>query len=121
MSVFEEIGAGNTSPLKKLERALQKEAVGGKQKKAADFAEAYPVIEQHLGRKVPVKLVMEMFGEAYGYTIHAARFRQMLQAQRKRRAEACDWATCNDCGQRLPAAIKGTESVGDTEGQSHVE
>lgn len=121
MSFLEEVGAGNTSPLKKLELALQKEAVGGKQKKEADFAEAYPVIEQHLGRKLPVKVVMEMFGEAYGYTIHPPRFRQMLEAERKRRVEACDWVICAGCGQHLPAANKAAGSMGATEDQSHVE
>lgn len=121
MSTSEETGAGATSPLEKLEQALQKKAVGGKQKKEADFAEAYPVMEQHLGRKVSMKVVMEMFGEAYGYIIHAPRFRQMLEAERKRRAEAGDWVTCAGCGQHLPAAIKATGSMGGTEEQSHVE
>ena len=121
MSTLEVVLAGNVSPLKKLEQALQKEAVGGKQKKEADFAEAYPVIEQHLGRKVPVKVVIEMFSKAYGYVIHAPRFRQMLETQRKRRAEAGDLVTCTECGQQLSVAIKGAESVGDMGEQSHVE
>lgn len=121
MGVFEEAAVGNTSPLKKLEQALQKEAIGGKQKKEADFAEAYPVIEQHLGRKVPVKVVIETFSEAYGYVIHAPRFRQMLEAERKRRAEAGDLVTCTGCGKQLPADVNVAESVGDTEEHSHVE
>lgn len=121
MSAFQEVGAGDTSPLEKLTLALQKKAIGGKQKKVVDFAEAYPVIEQHLGRKVPVKVVMEMFGEAYGYVIHAPRFRQMLEAERKRRAEAGDRVTCTECGQQLPAAIKVAGSAADAEEQKHVE
>lgn len=121
MGVFEEAVVGNTNPLKKLEQALQKEAIGGKQKKEADFAEAYPVIERHLSRKVPVKVVIEMFGEAYGYVIHAPRFRQMLEAERMRRAEAGDLVTCAGCGQQLPASIKVAENMGDTKEQSHVE
>jgi hypothetical protein len=121
MNVFAEVGAGNTSSLKKLEQALQKEAVGGKQKKESDFAEACPVIEQHLGRKVPVKVVITMFGEAYGYVIHAPRFRQMLEAERKRRAEAGDSVICSSCGQQLPSAITVVEDAGDTEEHSYVE
>jgi hypothetical protein len=121
MGVFEEVGAGNASPLMKLEQALQKQTIGGKQRKEADFAEAYPVIEQHLGRKVPVKVVIEMFGEAYGYVIHAPRFRQMLEAERKRRAEAGDLVACTVCGQQLPADIKAAEGMGNLEEQSHVE
>jgi hypothetical protein len=121
MSFLAEVGAGNTSPLEKLELALQKKAIGGKQKKEVDFAEAYPVMEQHLGRKVPMKVVMEMFGEAYGYVIHAPRFRQMLEAERKRRAEVGDWVACTECGQHLPPALKVAGSMGNTEEQSHVE
>jgi hypothetical protein len=121
MNVFEETMAGNASPLEKLQQALQKNATGGKQKKEADFAEAYPVMEQHLGRKVPAKVVMEMFGEAYGYVIHPPRFRQMLEAERKRRAEVGDWVACTECGQHLPAALKVAGSMGNTEEQSHVE
>lgn len=121
MSAFDEMGTGDNSPLEKLERALQKKAVSGKQKKEADFAEAYPVLEQHLGRKVPVKVVMEMFGEAYGYVIHAPRFRQMLEAERKRRAEAGDWVICTSCGQHLPPDTKAAGSMRDTEESCHVE
>lgn len=121
MGAFEEAGAGNTSSLKKLEQALQKEAVGGKQKKESDFAEAYTIIEQHLGRKVPVKVVIKMFGEAYGYVIHAPRFRQLLEAERKRRAEAGDSVICSGCGQQLPAAMTLVENAGDMGEHSHVE
>lgn len=121
MSFLEEVGAGNASPLEKLTLALQKKSIGGKRKKEVDFAEAYPVMEQHLGRKVPMKVVMEMFGEAYGYVIHAPRFRQLLEAERKRRAEASDWVTCAECGQRLPAAVKVAENPADAEEQNHVE
>lgn len=102
-------------PLVKLEQALQKEAVGGKQKKEADFAEAYTVIEQHLARKVPVKVVIEKFGAAYGYTIHAPRFRKMLEAERKRREEAGEVVTCSACGQRLIPASDVAGVVDDTE------
>ena len=56
MSVFSETVAGSPSPLKKLELALQNEQVGTKHKKDPDIAEAFPTIEQHLVRKVPVKV-----------------------------------------------------------------
>ncbi len=121
MNVFEEAMVGNNSPLEKLEQALQKEAVGGKRKKEADFAEAYPVIEQHLARKVPVKVVIETVGNAYGYVIHAPLFRKMLEAERKRRGESGDLVNCAACGQQLPSAIKVAEIVGETEVHSHVQ
>lgn len=121
MGIFEDAMAGNTSPLKKLEQALQKEAVGGKLKKQADFAEAYPVIEQHLSRKVTLKVVIETFGKAYGYVIHAPRFRKLLEAERMRRAEVGDLVACTLCGQQLPDAIKVEGNLVDTEEHNHVE
>lgn len=120
MGVLEEAMAGYISPLKKLEQALQEEAVGGKRKKEADFAEAYPVIEQHLARKVPVKVVIETFGNAYGYVIHAPRFRKMLEAERKRRYECGDLVTCASCNQLLPSAIEVVNDGSDIEEQNHV-
>lgn len=113
MSVIEESLSGNASALKKLELALQIAVVGGKQKKEDDFAEAYPLIEKHLARKVPIVRVIEMFGDAYGYVIHAPRFRKLLSAERKRRAESGDVATCPSCYKPLVSAMHVVESVDD--------
>jgi len=121
MGTFEDVMAGNPGPLKKLEQALQKEAVGGKQKKQADFAQAYPVIEQHLSRKVPLKVVIDTYGKAYGYVIHAPQFRKMLHTERMRHGETGNEVTCASCGQQLTAAVKVTENVVDTEEHNHVE
>lgn len=115
MNSFNDVLAGDTSPLKKLEQALQKEAVGGKRKKEADFAEAYPVIEQHLARKVPVKVVIETFGAAYGYAIHAPRFRSLLEAERKRRTEAGDVVVCSTCGHQLVSTTDVPDVADSTE------
>src|SRR3546814_783396 len=87
MNAFNNSIAADISPLKKMELKLEKESVGGKHKKVADFSEAYPIIEQHLARKVPVSVVLEAFSASYGYTLHAPRFRKLLEAERKRRAE----------------------------------
>jgi hypothetical protein len=62
-----------------------------------------------------------MFGAAYGHVIHAPRFRQMLEAERKRRAEVGDLVACAECGQQLPADIGAAEGMGNSEEQSHVE
>lgn len=102
-------------------QSLETAAVNGKHKKDADFAEAYPTIEQHLARKVPQKVVLEKFNAAYGHTFHPPGFRKMLEAERKRRAEAGDLVACTLCGQHLSAAIKVIDSVGDTEEHGHVE
>lgn len=121
MSTLEVVLAGNVSPLKKLEQALQKAAVGGTKKKEVDFAEAYPVIEQHLGRKVPLKVVLENFGTAYGYVVHAPRFRKMLHAERVRRGEGGEVLTCDWCGQTLIAAVLASDNVADAEEHNHGE
>lgn len=113
MNAIEESLSGNASALKKLELALQNAAVGGKQKKECDFVEAYPLIEQHLARKVPMSRVIEMFGDAYGYVIHAPRFRKLLSVERKRRDEADDVAVCSSCHQPLVSAMHVAASVED--------
>lgn len=102
-------------------QSLERAAVNGKHKKDADFAEAYPTIEQHLARKVPQKVVLEKFNTAYGHTLYPPGFRKLLDEERKRREESDEVVTCPACGQQLPAAIKVVENVDDTEEQSHVE
>lgn len=101
MSTLNDSIAGDYSPLKKLEMALQHEAVGSKHKKDADFAEAYPIIEQHLACKVSQKVVLAKFNTAYGHAIHPPRFRKMLEDERKRRMEDGDDVICPACGQQL--------------------
>ena len=101
MSIMSEVIAGAGSPLKKLELALQQEVAGGKNKKDADFREAYPLIEQHLASKVSQKVLLGKFNAAYGHKLHPPRFRKMLEAERKRRSENGDDAMCSACGQQL--------------------
>jgi hypothetical protein len=102
MSLMNEVIAGAASPLNKLELALQQELARGGKKKDADFKEAYPVIEQHLARKVSQKVLLDKFNAAYGHKLHPPRFRKMLEAERKRRSENGEDATCLTCGQQLP-------------------
>ena len=117
MSVFSETVAGNPSPLKKLELALQKEQVGTKHKKETDIAEAFPTIEQHLVRKVPVKVALEMFNLAYGHKIHPPRFRKMLEDERKRRAGLGEVVACSVCGQPPMDAAAAEDAVYETDSQ----
>lgn len=111
----------SASPLSVFGQSLEAVAISGKHQKQADFAEAYPTIEQHLARKVSQKLLLTKFNEAYGHTLHPPGFRKLLEEERKRRGEAGDLATCNSCGQQLPAATMSAESVGNTEEHSHGE
>jgi hypothetical protein len=88
------------SPLETLALSLQEETVGT-QKKAADFEEAYPTLEQHLKRKVPLKVVLAKFNVAYGHGLHPPAFRKLLESERKRRMESGHAVTCSACGQAL--------------------
>lgn len=88
------------SSLEKLMLALQEETTS-KQQRQIDFEEAYPALEHHLSRKVPVKVVLAKFNAVYGYGIHPPAFRKLLEAERKRRADAGKEAVCTGCGQAL--------------------
>lgn len=113
MNAIEESLYVNAGALKKLELALQHADVAGKQKKEADFVEAYQLIEKHLARKVPVSRVMKMFGDAYGYSIHAPHFRKLLSAERKRRAELGDVVVCSSCYRPMVSNMHVLESTDD--------
>lgn len=114
-SIYEEVKTIE-SPLKILELALQEAAAGGKNKKQADFNEAYPLIEQHLAKKVPFKVVLEQFNAAYGHKVHPPRFRKMLMDERNRRSMTGEVMVCSACGQQLISTqteqkSNGTEDV----------
>ena len=106
-----------TSRVEAFRQSLDNAVVGGKHQKEADFAEAYPFIEQHLSRKVPLKVVMETFGKAYGYVVHAPRFRNLLQAQRMCHGESGDVVACVSCGQQLPTSVLAPQNA--VNGQEH--
>jgi hypothetical protein len=111
----------NASRLMIFGQSLEKASVNGKHKKNADFAEAYPTMEQHLARKVPQKVVLEKFNETYGHALYPPGFRKMLDEERKRREESGEVVGCPACGQQLPSAIKVAEDESAAEEQSHVE
>lgn len=99
----DEAQAAGVSPLAKLALALQAETAG-KQQKVIDFEEAYPTLEQHLKRKVPVRVVLAKFNAAYGHGLHPPAFRKLLEAERKRREETGTVVTCVACNQLLVPA-----------------
>lgn len=104
MSTLSELLGGASTPLEKLELALQNEMTGGRNKKHADFKEAYPLIEQHLARKVTQTALLNKFNGAYGHKLYPLQFRKMLEAERTRRHETGDDATCPTCGDKFHSA-----------------
>ncbi|MCA7024933.1 MULTISPECIES: hypothetical protein [Stenotrophomonas] len=111
MSIENVPAPANDSALKRLQLALENEPAGGRQRKVDDFVQAYPNIEKHLARKVPLRRVIELFAEAYGYAVHAPRFRKLLIAERKRRAESGEVAVCASCYRPLDSAVYVAEVV----------
>ena len=107
------------SPLNILEAALQTALVNGKSKKEADFKEAYPLIEQNLAKKVPFKMVLELFNTAYGHKLHPPRFRKLLLDERQRRAVVGDELLCVTCGQAMGAKVIVNEQSNGVEGVNH--
>lgn len=94
-------------------QSLEKAAVNGKHQKDADFAEAYPTMEQYLAGKVPQKLVLQKFNETYGYTLHPPGFRKMLDEERRRRKESGEVVACPTCGKHLDATDVAMHPTGN--------
>lgn len=103
---------GNKSSLEKLKLFLEEEIKNSKNQKVIDFAEAYPVIEQHLIASIPQKLMLEKFNAAYGHKMHAPQFRKMLEAERARRNENGEVIACSLCG-ASPRWIKEEATTAD--------
>ncbi|WP_374499709.1 hypothetical protein [Pseudoxanthomonas sp.] len=110
-----EVVAGAGSPLRKLELALQQEAAGGRNKKDADFREAYPLIERYLASKVSQKVCLERFNAAYGHKLHPPRFRKMLEEERERRVQGGEDAMCPACGQKLHTIDEAVDADSSTD------
>lgn len=104
---------GELSPFEILKQSLQAVASTSRKQKEVDFAEAYPLIEEHLHRKVPVKDVIESFKGAYGHALHPPRFRKMLDQERKRRAESGDLLGCGTCGRPYDPSVSVDASASD--------
>jgi len=106
----------NTSPLDVLERALSEQLSKGKSKLEQDFREAYPILEQHIARKMRKKLLMEQFNAAYKHQVTLVQFRKLLSAERERRKAEGDELTCTACGQALcPSSDQGSAATAKEE------
>ena len=101
------------SPFNRLEIALKKAVTRGTGKRTSDFKEAYPLIEQHLARKVSHKLLLDTFNTAYGHKLYPASFRKMLEVERGLRSGNGDQAQCSACGTILHGADEAGDSNSD--------
>lgn len=117
MSGYIEKNLADNTSLHKFELSLSNVLAQGKNKKEADFREAYIAIEQHLANGVPQRIVIEKFNEAYGYTLYPPAFRKLLLEERKRYAESGDIIVCNACGQKLVRDDCETSQITDVEEQ----
>ena len=101
MSMMAEVLTGTRSSLEKLEQALNQQSSSGKGRLECDFREAYPLLEQHIARKVRKKALMERFNAAFEYTLTLVQFRKLLNAERERRAASGDMVICVACERPL--------------------
>lgn len=103
-----------TSPLAALEKALGEQSTKGKGKLEQDFRQAYPVLEQHIAKKMRKKILVDQFNAAYKHELNLIQFRKLLKEERARRHAEGDAARCQSCGHLLVEAEEQT-AVGTTE------
>ena len=104
----------NTSPFALLERALNEQLSKGKSQLEREFREAYPILEQHIARKMRKKVLMDQFNAAYKHELNLIQFRKLLKEERARRQADGDAARCPSCSQLLVEAEEGN-AAGTTE------
>lgn len=112
-----EIPMATSAALEKLKLALQSQVASGTARRTADFKEAYPLIEQHLAGGGSQRAACDQFNAAYGYKLHQPKFRNLLNAERKWRAERGDEAECDKCGSVLHSVADDALSVNNMEGE----
>ncbi|WP_442682291.1 hypothetical protein ACSBPQ_11600 [Stenotrophomonas sp. JC08] len=100
-----------TSPLAALKQALDEQLSKGKSKLEQDFREAYPILEQHIARKMRKKVLVDQFNAAYKHELNLIQFRKLLKEERARRQADGDAARCTSCGRLLVEAEEMTAAV----------
>lgn len=90
----------NTS-LAKFKRGMEAALASAGHSMESKFAEAYEDIEFALANEIAQKTIIDNLNNAYDLRLHPKRFRELLHAERNRRDEAGDAATCKTCGQPL--------------------
>lgn len=105
-----------SSPLDALKHALGEQLSKGKSKLEKDFREAYPILEQHITRKIRKKMLVDQFNAAYKHELNLIQFRKLLKEERARRHADGDAARCLSCGQLLVDAEEKTAAEATEEG-----
>jgi hypothetical protein len=85
------------------------------------FSEAYEEIELHLARNASQKTILDAFNTAYDLRVSPTRFRQLMDAERKRRQEQGNVMTCPSCGQHLVAKDESAWSLETEDNDGGVE
>ncbi len=98
----------HTSPLDALTHALGEQLSKGKNKLEQDFREAYPILEEHIARKMRKKVLVDQFNAAYKHELNLIQFRKLLNLERARRHADGDATRCQSCGQLLVEAEENT-------------
>lgn len=97
----------NSSALAALKQALDEQLSKGKSKLEQDFREAYPILEQHIARKMRKKVLMDQFNAAFQHELNLIQFRKLLKEERARRQAEGDAARCPSCHQLLVGSVEG--------------
>lgn len=100
--------AVHSSPLDALTHALSEQSTKGKGKLEQDFRQAYPILEQHIAKKMRKKILVEQFNAAYKHDLNLIQFRKLLKEERARRHADGDATRCQSCGQLLVEAEENT-------------
>lgn len=96
----------HTSPLEALKHALDEQLSKGKSKLEQDFRQAYPILEQHIAKKMRKKILVDQFNAAYKHELNLIQFRKLLNEERARRhaegdADALAELRATDRGDRV--------------------
>lgn len=111
MSSSNNVSAETLSPLERLQTALTQASSSGKSRLEQDFRQAYPLLEQHIARKMRKKLLMEQFNLAFKHEVSLVQFRKLLSAERARRNAEDDALTCSACGRPLCPSVDSTTAT----------
>lgn len=103
--------ASYTSPLDALKYALGEQLSMGKSKLEQDFREAYPILEQHIAKKMRKKVLVDQFNAAYKHELNLIQFRKLLKEERDRRQADGDGTRCQSCDRLLVEVEKMTVAV----------
>lgn len=102
--------AVHSSPLDALTHALSEQSTKGKGKLEQDFRQAYPILEQHIAKKMRKKILVEQFNAAYKHDLNLIQFRKLLKEERARRHADGDATRCQSCGQLLVETEENTSA-----------